>query len=460
MLKTKNTSFKVFILSLMGFLLSFILFFNFNSYKSYAMSDTLPTLEAELIKNDTFLKLDINVDNVLGYQIWTDGVDLYFSSGSTNYVLTFENGSFVATSVTFTGASSQIFGNYIWSDGNRIISSFYNPLGGSNVSYVFNSLDSSWSTLTFNGSNFVDGSSIVKYNNNYFMFLGSYSLLLNVSTDTWSSVTFTGIPSVVYGYQIWTDGINYYYSFGDSQYIIDFDSMTFSPILWSGLDSFNGVDIWSDGTDYFYSNNTTQYVLDKNTRTWSVKTWQGLSSFDGSNVVNINNGIYVFDSVTDAVWALTGSYYTYGYNSGYNAGYNAGYEAGANSTNNEDIYQNGYQAGYQAGLATQSGYNLGYNTGYDSGYEVGYNAGNSAGYNSGYNAGNSAGYDSGYSAGVESVNQYTFLNLIGAVIDAPIKAFTGLFNFDIFGVNIQNLLLAIFTLAVVVTIIKISLGGK
>lgn len=90
-------------------------------------------------------------------------------------------------------------------------------------------------------------------------------------------------------------------------------------------------------------------------------------------------------------------------------------------------------------------------------------------------------YDNGFSAGVNSINKtdifnqgytkgfsegsaegsnYSFLSLIGAVIDAPISAFTGMFDFTLLGVNLRSFILAMLTLAIVIVLIRIALGGK
>lgn len=81
-------------------------------------------------------------------------------------------------------------------------------------------------------------------------------------------------------------------------------------------------------------------------------------------------------------------------------------------------------------------------------------------YNDGYSAGKVAGYNDGYIAGKDVSDNYTFLGLIGAVFDAPIEAFKGLFNFEILGTNMQGFVLALLTLSVLLVIIKFALGGK
>lgn len=95
-----------------------------------------------------------------------------------------------------------------------------------------------------------------------------------------------------------------------------------------------------------------------------------------------------------------------------------------------------------------------YSAGYNAGYDLGVSAGQTAGYNTGYSDGDSVGYNRGYNVGVNSTNTYSFTNLISAVLDAPINAFTSLFNFEILGVNLSSFLLALFTICVVLTVIK------
>lgn len=55
---------------------------------------------------------------------------------------------------------------------------------------------------------------------------------------------------------------------------------------------------------------------------------------------------------------------------------------------------------------------------------------------------------------------YSFFGLISAVIDAPIKAIRGLLNFDILGVNMFAFVTSLFSLAVVLMIVKLLLGTR
>lgn len=55
---------------------------------------------------------------------------------------------------------------------------------------------------------------------------------------------------------------------------------------------------------------------------------------------------------------------------------------------------------------------------------------------------------------------YSFFGLISAVIDAPVKAIRGLLNFDILGVNMFSFVTSLFSLAVILMLIKFILGTR
>lgn len=74
--------------------------------------------------------------------------------------------------------------------------------------------------------------------------------------------------------------------------------------------------------------------------------------------------------------------------------------------------------------------------------------------------GKNQGYELGFQEGKAQGGNYTFTSLIGAVFDAPIEAFRGLFNFEILGTNMQGFVLALLTLSVIIVVIKYALGGK
>lgn len=96
-----------------------------------------------------------------------------------------------------------------------------------------------------------------------------------------------------------------------------------------------------------------------------------------------------------------------------------------------------------------------------------------------YDAGHTAGYAEGQDSmqgAIENARQqgfaeaqkmfdngnadYSFFGLISAVIDAPVKAVRGLLNFDILGVNMFAFVTSLFSLAVILMLIKFILGTR
>lgn len=136
---------------------------------------------------------------------------------------------------------------------------------------------------------------------------------------------------------------------------------------------------------------------------------------------------------------------------------------------------------YLAGLnAASKGY-------YDDGYKQGYDVGNTDGYNNGFSAGDSKGYQ----RGLDDANNYTFLSLFGAIFDAPIQALFGgtqrlpagtkitdssgktitltsdtvvnrggMLNFELMGVNLSGFVLALFSLSIIIIVIKFALAKR
>lgn len=96
-----------------------------------------------------------------------------------------------------------------------------------------------------------------------------------------------------------------------------------------------------------------------------------------------------------------------------------------------------------------SGSGESYQVGYDHGYDTGHHDGQQSGYSQGYNA--------GYNKGAMSGADYSFLGLIGAVVDAPINAFQGLLDFDILGVNMSSFVMAMFSLCFIFLLLKLVL---
>lgn len=88
-------------------------------------------------------------------------------------------------------------------------------------------------------------------------------------------------------------------------------------------------------------------------------------------------------------------------------------------------------------------------------YQQGFLDGENSGYDKGYKNGKTVGLKEGFNNGVASSNDYTFIGLLGAVIDAPIQALNGFLNFDLLGFNMFNFVSALFTLCIIIVVIKL-----
>ena len=116
-------------------------------------------------------------------------------------------------------------------------------------------------------------------------------VISRTSSDTWIAKDW-GELVPIYGYYIWTDGTDIYFSYGTAHYVFNKQTSTWVTKTWYGLTDFKGNYVWTDGDSIYYSNGSKQYVLDKLTSTWTPKTWSGLTSFDGSDVWTDGTDIY------------------------------------------------------------------------------------------------------------------------------------------------------------------------
>lgn len=113
----------------------------------------------------------------------------------------------------------------------------------------------------------------------------------------------------------------------------------------------------------------------------------------------------------------------------------------------ETVKNGSYAEGEEYGY--NNGFTDGESQGRNDGYNLGYEEGSASGYNNGYNV--------GYENGVTAANEYSFFSLISAVVDAPIKAFMGLLDFNVFGYNMTNFYLSLLTACLIIAIIKMIL---
>lgn len=91
---------------------------------------------------------------------------------------------------------------------------------------------------------------------------------------------------------------------------------------------------------------------------------------------------------------------------------------------------------------------------WNAGYVAGQNYGYKQGYTEGEKTASKIQYSAGYAKGVESAKTNHWYNLFFAVVDAPVNVMSSMLNFEIFGVNIKNFLFGLFSICLVIVIIK------
>ena len=222
-----------------------------------------------------------------GCDIWTDlANNIYYSSGTTQYQLVSQNTWIPKTD---WDGLTDFAGQNIWTDGKKI---YYS------VSYHQYELVSqnTWKSKIWNGLREFSGNPDIwaDLDNNIYYSNGKKQYQL-VSPDTWKEKKDWGGLTDFYGRNIWTDGKKIYYSYGTNQCQLNKYRNTYKweTKTWEGLKSPNGSAIWTDGANIYHSNSTLQYKL--NNDTWSPKTWEGLTDFDGNPAYiwhDLQNNIY------------------------------------------------------------------------------------------------------------------------------------------------------------------------
>lgn len=95
---------------------------------------------------------------------------------------------------------------------------------------------------------------------------------------------------------------------------------------------------------------------------------------------------------------------------------------------------------------------------YNAGYQQGLSDNQQIVYDNGFSSGRTQGYTAGYNAGVAAANDYSFISLIGAVVDVPVKAITNTLNFSFLGINLLSFITSILTLCIIIKIMNFVLG--
>ena len=227
--------------------------------------------------------------------MWTDGEDIYYSSGGTQYVL---NKITSTWNVKTWNGLVNFFGYFVWTDGNNIYCS-YRDIFQIARHYVLDKSTSTWSEKTWYGlTDFIGGTVWTDGTNIYTSERNNEHYVLDKESSTWSRKNWTGLTDFS-GLNIWTDGDDIYMSNAYSHYVLDKATSTWNKKIWNGLNFFYNTSIWTDGENIYYSNYlggiNYQYILDKSTSTWKEKTWNELSNVDGDKVWTDGKNIYYSD---------------------------------------------------------------------------------------------------------------------------------------------------------------------
>lgn len=236
--------------------------------------------------------------------------------------------------------------------------------------------------------------------------------------------------------------------------------------------------------DYFYGKKVPQLRF----RVFGTDIWKADCDFtkDTGLISNIRNGqflvssnyisdfnVYKISSADDSLYIMRDVYNDVAYSSFLDSFIAQQDFKNVKIPSDNALYLKGYQS------ASDEYFNNGYNTGFSDGEK--------SGFNTGFTAGDSA----GYKRGLDDSNSYSFLSLFGAIFDAPIQALFGgtqrlpagtkitdsngntitlqtattvnrggLLNFELMGVNLSGFVLALFSLSILIVVIKFALGKR
>ena len=192
--------------------------------------------------------------------------------------------------------------------------------------------------------------------------------------------------------------------------------------------------------------------------------WE-LNSFDyGTFVPNPvkNPSSYITLTLTDTSSKVRPTYYITSFSVTFSAGmgntslYKFVYFAGNMGDVIDSVRSSAASGSYADGFL--DGQISGSNDGYEIGKAEGFEEGKKVGKEDGLKQGKELGYNTGYAEGVAAAGDYTFFGLISAVIDAPISAFSALFNFEILGMNMRSFVLSLLTAVVLVAVVRFFMG--
>ena len=244
-------------------------------------------------------------DGFSGANVWTDGTNYYISEGTIQKIIDFSTNT-LSNKTWGEGGPSQMNGSDIWRDGEHIYYSY------GTGQYELNRSNDTWETKTwYDGAT---GEEVDGFYTTYLWFDGddvyfSYVRIadeyefeghkkLNQATSTWEDVTWEDMTDFD-AENVWSDGDSIRCSHNGRECILNPLTSTWECLPWDPSRINEGKYVWTDGTNIYYSDNYTQLVLDKETKEWHDKTWSGLSRFSAENIWTDGDNIYCSDGYSN-----------------------------------------------------------------------------------------------------------------------------------------------------------------
>lgn len=294
-------------------------------------------------------------------------------------------------------------------------------------------------------------------------------------TTAYAEETYT-TPNLTYGYVEFNVSFPLYYGVSGTPYYI-YDSKdlifrmyddrvelynpsnrSFTPVILSSGNSYSGY----SSLEFFtliYDNG-----LVPSTRVTSYQCIVSSPQYNQypSQLLSLINSVSVYSTSTDLTVVFNGSLsyqFVLEYPSVYNSVRYTALDFGVLDENNLL-----YSANIVSG---QYFYDLGYEGGKDTNFQNGYNDGLRDGKEQGIEIGReqvestipqikNEEFTKGYNKAVDDLGSpYTFDRLLDSIFYAPLKAISSVLNFEILGVNVYNLVNALFTLMLVIIVVKI-----
>ena len=206
------------------------------------------------VSSDWTTKTFSGFNNILGRNIWIYNNNICYSEGTTQFIYNKETGQW--TQQSWSVPTSGFDGSDIWTDGNDIYCSYSTENLGKYSFVLDKNTPFTWLHKTWNERpTSLCGAQVLLYNNKVFYLSGDYRILIN--SDTWWKAEENCNPFFLTGFSypdnaknIWTDGLNFYFSSIEMQYKFNASTQEWEKIHWKNNNNFNGYQVWLD-----YNNN-------------------------------------------------------------------------------------------------------------------------------------------------------------------------------------------------------------